>query len=136
MNSNQSHTPYDQNFNHQADFRVKYRFFTNEEGGRRVLPFQGYRSDLWYHASEESNPNQLFMILPEFENEKGELILRLDIPVPLQGTARMWVIIPERRDFHSTRIQIGTKGYFKEGSVNTAEFEVIEILGLHNNPRF
>ena len=136
MSSNQRHTPYDLEFNHQADFRVRYRFFTAEEGGRRVQPSQGYRSDFWYHASEELNPNQLFMIFPEFENERGELILRSDVPVPLQGTARMWVVVPERREFHSTRIQIGTKGYFREGSVNTAEFEVIEILGLRTNPRW
>ncbi len=136
MNSAQRHTPYSYNFNHQADFRVSYKFFTAEEGGRQVLPIQGYRPDLWYNASEEILPNQLFMIFPEFEDEQGELILKKDFPVSRNGTARMWVVNTERRAFHSSRIKVGTKGFFREGKLNSAEFEVIEILGLHNNPKF
>lgn len=35
--------PYEEIRNHPADFRVKYRFYTREEGGRKKPVLQGYR---------------------------------------------------------------------------------------------
>ena len=43
------HQPLEQRLNYQADFRVKYRFFAVEEGGRKTLPYQGYRPAFWYN---------------------------------------------------------------------------------------
>lgn len=127
------HTPYEERLKHKADFRVKYRFYTQEEGGRQVIPFQGYRSDFWYF-NEEHKPNEVFMIWPEFEDKSGEVILENCKGVDKEGTARMWIIIPERREYHRNKIVIGTKGYFKEGGRSTGDCEVIEIIGLHMNP--
>ena len=126
------HHSYEERLGHKADFRVKYKFYTEQEGGRKTLPYQGIRSDFSY-PNENNKPNETFMIWPEFEDENGALILENDISVKREGTARMWIIIPEKRDYHKKKIKVGLMGYFKEG-INTAECEVIEIVGLNENP--
>lgn len=126
------HNPYDIKLGHPADFRVRYRFYTKEEGGRLSMPYQGYRCDFWYDHEGQMN-KQVFMIWPEFENGNGEVILQNDCPVPLSGIARMWIIIPERRLYHCNKIKPGIIGYFMEGR-KVAECEVIELLGLLSNP--
>lgn len=127
------HQPYEKRLNHPADFRVKYTFFEKEEGGRKQLPFQGIRSDFWYdHECHEVN--SLFMIWPEFEDQLGNVILNDTVPVPKTGTALMWIINDERRIYHRDKIEVGTKGYFREGSTVSAVCEVIEIIGLLTNP--
>jgi hypothetical protein len=52
------------------------------------------------------------------------------IPVPIEGTARMWIVIPERRPFHQQILSVGTKCFFREGIGFTADCEVIEIIDL------
>jgi len=126
------HEPYERKIGHPADFRVKYRFYTPEEGGRKTIPFQGYCSDLWYDNDGPSN--QIFMIWPEFEANDRDIILNNNASVPTQGTARMWILLPERRFYHAERIKVGLKCYFMEGGRKVAECEVIEILGLLTNP--
>ena len=126
--------PYEKRTGHIADFRVKYRFYTKEEGGRTITPGQGYRSDFWYSHPAHNPTNQLFMIWPEFEDERHEVILDDTIHVPAIGTARMWIIVPERRVYHYDKIIKGRKGYFMEGPTRVAECEVLEILGLLSNP--
>jgi hypothetical protein len=127
------HTPYEIRLGHVADFRVKYRFYTKEEGGRLSLPRQGIRSDFWYDHGNNTE-DQMFMIWPEFENSEGEVILDNDSPVPQIGTARMWIIVPERRPYHYVHIKEGLWGYFREGAKKTAECRIIEIVGLLSNP--
>jgi hypothetical protein len=127
------HQPYEQKFKLKADFRVRYRFYKPEEGGRQMLPYQGIRSDFWYEHPDNVE-NKIYIIWPEFENEKGEIILEDNKPVPESGTARMMIMVPQGRKIHKERIKIGTKGYFKEGSHSTGECQVIEILDLFNNP--
>ena len=127
------HTPYQERLGHPADFRVKYRFYSAEEGGRKTIPHQRYRSDFWY-SHPDHKANELFMIWPEFENDRGEIILEDNKSVPAQGKARMWIIVPQRRVYHFDKIRIGLKGYFMEGPKKVAECEVIEIIGLQTNP--
>jgi len=122
------HQSYEKKLNHPADFRVKYRYYSKEEGGRDKLPFQGIRSDFWYHDSTET-----WMIWPEFEDENGNILQEDNFPISPSGTARMWIINPERRSFHRQKIHIGTKGFFIEG-IRVAECEVIELLGIETNP--
>ena len=118
---------------HPADFRVKYRFRTLDEGGRKSgEPFQGYRSDFSY--TDEAN-DKLYRIWPEFEDEKGKVLTKHSHRVRNQGTARMWVILPEMRPHHIQKLKIGTKGHFNEGARRVADCEVIEILGLYKNPK-
>ncbi|MBC7903291.1 MAG: hypothetical protein H7Y27_07695 [Gemmatimonadaceae bacterium] len=127
------HNGYHVRLGHPADFRVAYRFYDQKEGGRKSIPGQGYRSDFWYEF-EGPYVTSIFMIWPEFEDPNGELIAETGVPVESSGTARMWVLIPERREFHRERIHVGLKAYFMEGSRKVAECTVIEILGLHSNP--
>lgn len=35
------HDSYENRLHRPADFRVRYRFYTAQEGGRHVMPFQG-----------------------------------------------------------------------------------------------
>jgi hypothetical protein len=126
--------PYEEIRKHPPDFRVQYRFFTEAAGGRKLLPFQGYRSDFSYDG-DDIKTTGIFAIHPEFEDENGNVILDKTKPVPIEGTARMWILFPEMRKLvHTNRIMLGITGYFMEGSRKVAEAEVIEILGLHSNP--
>ncbi len=126
------HESYENRLNHKADFRVKYRFRSPNEGGRKTgEPYQGIRSDFSFEGEEK---NRMYMIWPEFEDSEGNVILENDKPVPNSGTARMWIINNEMRPNHYERIKVGIKGYFREGATISAECEVIEILDLKTNP--
>lgn len=127
------HKSYSERLKHPADFRVKYRFYSEEEGGRRSTPFQGYRSDFWY-PYENHVPNSQYMIWPEFEDEAGKVINENDKSVSSNGTARMWIVMPKMREYHRDKIIVGIKGYFMEGPKRVADCEVIEIIGLNVNP--
>src|ERR1044071_7493 len=96
------HKPYSEILGHKADFRVKYRFYSTNEGGRKIIPYQGIRCDFMYADPRKG----AFMIWPEFEDETGKVILDNTVSVPAVGTARMWVINSERRDYHCEQIKI------------------------------
>ena len=96
-----------------------------------MLPYQGIRSDFWYeHPEHKQNGQLLFIIWPEFEDEKGQVITDKSMPVLPSGTARMWIINNDFIKYHKGKIEIGTKGYFREGSRSTGECEVIELINL------
>ncbi|WP_409340417.1 hypothetical protein [Paenibacillus sp. MBLB4367] len=117
---------------HPADFRVKYRFYSQEEGGRKKPVLQGYRSDFCYDGDDIRDG--IYCIHPEFEDDQGNVNLSDTTPVPIEGTARMWILFPEmRKKIHVDRIRIGVIGYFMEGPKKVAKAEVIEILGLRTN---
>ncbi|MEM6807501.1 MAG: hypothetical protein AAF696_39250 [Bacteroidota bacterium] len=118
--------PYHIKLNRREDFKVHYKFYSAEEGGRTSLPHQGIRSDFWYEHDNHTAKG-IFMIWPEFENRDGILIKEGQV-LP-EGIARMWIVSEELRPYHKERITIGTKGYFLEGK-RTAECEVIDITGL------
>lgn len=120
------HSPYSEKIGREYDFKVKYRFFSAEEGGRKHIPFQGYRSDFWYEHPEHK-PNNIFMIWPEFEDEENKIILDNNEQVQSSGIARMWIIVPERIEYHKGKIFVGMTGYFMEGPIKVAECEVIEL---------
>jgi len=126
------HQPYENILGHHADFRVAYRYYEQEEGGRRTLPFQGIRSDFWYDSGDHTLKG-VFMIWPEFEDASGEVILENNKSVQSSGTARMWIINNQLRKYHQERIKIGLTGYFIEGK-RVATCEIIEIIGLLANP--
>jgi hypothetical protein len=111
-----------------TDFKVKYRFFAFEEGGRKSgAPINNYRSDWLY--SEDKAEDGIYMIWPFFENQLGELISK-DTYAYETGVARMHILVPEMKPLHQKRIKVGTKGYFMEGAHKVAEAEVIEIVNL------
>jgi hypothetical protein len=118
---------------HPADFRVKYRFYSEEEGGRQSPPFQGYRSDFWYDYQNHVRTS-VYMIWPEFENTDGKIVFEVDKPINSTGTARMWIVSSKMRQYHRNKIKPGLIGYMVEGSRKVAECEVIELVGLNSNP--
>lgn len=126
------HEPYEKRFNHKADFRLKYKFLSSEEGGRKTgEPYEGIRSDFSFVDEKQSF---LYMIWPEFEDEEGSVILFNDRPVPQFGTARMWIINNEMREDHYGKNELGIRGNFREGATITADCEIIEILDSKINP--
>ncbi|HRE78433.1 MAG TPA: hypothetical protein PLL09_11495 [Flavobacterium sp.] len=126
------HEPYEKRLGHKADFRVKYKFRSPEDGGRKTgEPYQGIRCDFSFVGETE---NKMYMIWPEFEDREGNVLLCNDKSVPNQGTARMWIINNEMRPLHYDKIKIGVKGNFREGAMFSADCEVIEVLDLKINP--
>lgn len=104
---------YEKRLGHPADFRVRYTFYSEEEGGREKQPLQGLRSDFWYnHESHEANG--FFMIWPEFEDQSGNVVLDDMEPVSKTGTAMMWIINDERRIYHRDKINVGMKDYLEK----------------------
>ncbi len=125
--------PYEQKRGYRHDFRVSYRFFSANEGGRQTLPLQGYRCDFSY-AGDDISQSGIYAIHPEFEEQDGSVLKDAAIGVPAEGTARMWVLFPAmRREVHARRITVGTKGFFMEGPRRVAAVEVIEVNGLLEN---
>jgi len=123
------HTSYEQTKNRECDFIVQYCFFSEEEGGRKTgNPVQGYRSDFMYSGDEDKK--QLWMIWPEFLDEKNNVILDKSVRVSNSGKAKMWIINEANHELHKSRIKIGLKGYFMEGPRKVAECEVIQIVNL------
>lgn len=133
------HVPYSKVRGHPPDFRVWYRFFTLEEGGRLQPPGQGIRCDFSYAEDNAvlrpGRPYQVAIIHPEFLDDHGEVIQERGRLVQPTGYAYMWILFDEaRRRVHRKRITVGTKGYFQEGTKRIAEVEVVEIIGLATRP--
>lgn len=125
--------PYEIPRKHPQDFNVKYRLYTKEEGGRKLLPWQGYRCDFAYDGDDIKKVG-IYAIHPEFEDKENNVILESDQEVFISGTARMWILFDEMRELvHKQRIKVGTKGYFMEGSKRVGELEVTKIVGLFTN---
>lgn len=108
------------------DFRVTYRLFTAEEGGRKTPAYQGIRWDFRYE--EKSISTSTWMIHPEFLDLKGG-VLPIE-PLPMMGQANMFVLNPELCNFHRQHIRPGVRGYFVEGPRRVGVCEVVEVLGL------
>jgi hypothetical protein len=116
----------------EQDFDVHYRFFSSDAGGRKsVAPRQGYRCDWSYDGDDTETPG-IYMIWPEFEADDGSIIA-LGEYVPLESTARMWIVSSEmREEIHRGRIFVGTRGFFMEGGRRVAEAVVTRIVGLRS----
>jgi hypothetical protein len=112
------------------DFRVTYRLFTAEEGGRKTPAYQGIRWDFRYEDKVISTGT--FIIHPEFLGLSGE-VLPIE-PLPMSGQANMFIFNPKLRDFHRQHLHLGVRGYFVEGPHRVGVCEVVEIIGLHKNP--
>ena len=55
--------------------------------------------------------------------------------MPKHGLADMFIVNPAFREFHCPHIKVGVRGYFHEGMTRIGACEVVEILGLHQNPK-
>lgn len=136
--------PYTLQLRRLPDFLVSYRFYSTAEGGRRALPYQGYRSDLRYEQNHSENGQDYdgnYMVWPEFLTENGVLIEEAQTEVPVSGHAYMWVInYHVYRGIHRKLAVPGARCWFMEGSRRVAEAEVVEQIGLIHEateePRF
>jgi hypothetical protein len=110
-----------------ADFEVRYRFLTAAEGGRTMPPLQHTRWD-WLYSGDDAPVDGAWMIHPEFVDSTGDPLP--DGPVPLQGTARMYILDAKLRPMHSRRIREGVRGFMIEGPKRVAECEVTRVIRL------
>ena len=125
----EEHKPYEQIRKRPCDFIVRYTFYTEEQGGRKTgTPRQGIRSDFMYDG--DTLDDGLYGIWPEFLDENNNIILDRNIHVPVSGKAKMWMLDDNFFNYHKSRMKIGTRGYFMEGSHKTAECEVVEFIHL------
>lgn len=111
------------------DFRVRYAFLSEADGGRKELPFQHIRSDFLYEG-DDPQKDGIWCIWPEFLSASGAVLPENDRRVPKEGLADMYVLNRDLRGEHIKRIRVGTKGYFVEGPKKTAVCEVVAVLGL------
>ena len=101
----ESHIPYEHIVKRACDFIIKYRFYSEQEGGRKTgTPSQGYRSDFMYSEDEENN--SLWIIWPEFLDVNGNVIIDKTINVDANGKAQMWIINKDLIEKHNSRIMI------------------------------
>ena len=122
---------YEQIRGHKPDFIVRYRLYAPSEGGRKVT-YQHLRCDFMYDG-DDPHTDGIYMIHPEFIDKNGDP-LDEELPVPLDGHASMWILVPEmRKRVHRSRLKVGTRGYFMEGSKKVGEVVVEKIVGLHDN---
>jgi hypothetical protein len=123
---------YSEHFGRLADFRVRYRWLGQPGQRRPQKLFQHIRSDFCYaEFAENQEFENYFMIHPEFETEAGKPLAE-DVDIPPSGTAGMWIIVDEMRDFHRERIRSGVTGFMMAGPDKLAEVEVIEVVSLSN----
>jgi len=61
------HYLYEKTLKHKADFRVKYRFISHQNGGREHSPFQGIRFDFSY---DDDINDKVYIILPELRTKR------------------------------------------------------------------
>ncbi|MGJ4748404.1 hypothetical protein ACQV5M_18725 [Leptospira sp. SA-E8] len=115
------------------DFEIMYEFFGELEGGRKTLPFQGYRCDFKYETFENYS-DEIYMIWPEFYTNDGSILLDLEIPVDKQGKAGMWIVDRTMRTYHRNYFREGTTGFLVEGPHKVAKVIVTQIVGLFINP--
>lgn len=93
------------------------------------------RSDFSYKG-DNVEKNGVYMIWPEFEDAKGRVITDVNYPIPVKGTARMFIVNPKMRsDIHCKRARVGTECFFMIGSRKIAKAKIIEIVDLYSNPK-
>jgi len=114
----------------QPDFRVSYRLFTQEEGGRWAPPYQHIRWNFRYDDKSIST-GTFILVYPEFLTPDGEYFSEGQ-PIPMAGLADMFVFSEKARAFHAPHIRPGTRGYFME-SQRVGVWEVLEVTGLRDN---
>ncbi|HEY1186460.1 MAG TPA: hypothetical protein VGE74_02335 [Gemmata sp.] len=114
------------------DFEAAIRLYGPEEGGRRTPAFNGIRWDFAY-ADDGPTPPSLYMIWPDFFAADGQsLATDHGLPVGVELSARMTVVIDEMRaEVHRGRIAPGARFYCHEGGRRVAEGVVTRITGLH-----
>jgi hypothetical protein len=85
--------------------------------------------------STDSLKDGVFMIHHQFTDSFGNIISSDNFPVPIEGTARLWILSPEMRNtVHRDRLRVGTKYFIMEGSRKVGVGIITAIIGLYTNP--
>ena len=71
------------------------------------------------------------MVWPEFVTSEGEILPEYE-PMPVHGSADMFIIIPASRSLRAQHIEFGVRSYFHEGCA-IGVCEVVAVLGIHEN---
>lgn len=123
-----SHIPYEKYLKRNPDFIVKYQMDL-DEALSACKPIQGMRVDFLYHGDDIENDG-VYMIWPEILDENGMVQLN-NTPgeINQSGFANMWIVNDEFREYHKTRIKIGTRGQWWRGG-RIARVEVVKVVGL------
>ncbi|MEQ3515731.1 hypothetical protein ABMY35_20625 [Pseudoalteromonas sp. BZB3] len=120
------HSPYEDVQNRQPDFIVEYEIDLCNEL-KNAKPHQGMRTDFLYHG-DDPQADGIYMIWPELLDENGQVIEDTTPGnAPYKGTANMWILSDEMRDFHRKRIKVGTRGYWVRGPFKVASVTVIKL---------
>lgn len=85
------------------------------------------------YEGEDPVKDGIYMIHPEFLDESGKPVSD-GVSVPLSGIASMWILSPDMRDFHRSKVRVGTRAHLMEGARKIGDLEVKVIVGLHENP--
>ncbi|AZZ98883.1 hypothetical protein [Pseudoalteromonas sp. R3] len=123
------HSPYEDIQNRQPDFIVRYEIDLCDDI-KNAKPHQDMRTDFLYHG-DDPEVDGIYMIWPELLDENGQVIEDTTPgSAPLKGTANMWILSDEMREFHRNRLKVGTKGYWVQGKYRVANVIVIKLCGL------
>jgi hypothetical protein len=114
----------------KPDFRVRYRWIDEQSPSFHQKPFQHMRCDFSYESDD--GRDGLYMIWPEFE-DAAEAPLAEGSPIPAEGIASMWIIVPDMREqVHRRKARVGVRGFFMVGGTRIAEAEIVQIVGLYD----
>ena len=119
------HTPYQERLQRDPDFIVEYAIDLAEEL-KEAKPHQGMRIDFLYQG-DDLQTDGVHMIWPELLDKNGLVILDArPEAIEKSGKANMWIVMDERREYHRSRLKIGTKGMWWRGG-RVAHVTVVEI---------
>lgn len=114
-------------FGRDHDFEAKLLFLSPEEGGRKILPCPGYRSDLRYPDFPEDRTH--YIVWPhEFFTEERDIAEGEQVPRDV--IARFWVLNPDYRPFHRDRACAGRRIEVMEGAILVAHGVLTRIVSL------
>jgi hypothetical protein len=112
------------------DFRAAVAFLSDEQGGRKAQPRQGYRPDIHYADDADS---QAWMVWPLFLSNDG-FELEYDAAVPGLCDANFYIVDAQLRlQVHASRLKVGVHFDLVEGARRVAVCKVTAVLALHEN---
>jgi hypothetical protein len=83
----------------------------------------------WLYEGDDPARDGISMIWPEFESEDGRPLPE-GAAVPDAGLASMWIMNPDMKTYHRSRVRIGAGGFLVVGHNRIASAEVVEVLSL------
>lgn len=118
IDNNPWYTPWTDCLKREADFEVDYSF-VNEN----FTPFVGMPTHFKYTRDDKD----VWIIMPEFLDAEGIVMMdKREIP-PLCGKAEMWIVNSDNIKIHKSKLFIGMKAYMTFFNTIIAELIVTKI---------